>query len=593
MYNTSRTETGHRPLAHIAVATQEGSTMFRNVSARRKGAALVATAATAVLLMTGCSASGSGSSGGSGSGSASDTLIAYTGQAGDYQINFNPYSPSTIGGVGEIFEPLFYFNQLKSGDAKPMLGTEYSWNEDGTVLSVTLRDGVKWSDGKPFTADDVAFSLNLLKENPAINAIGYDGEVAVVDPTHVTITFPAPAFVDGPSILGRTWMVPQHLWADIDPATDVVAKPVGTGPFVLGEFKAQAFRYDANPTYWNGEPDLKHVRYVALSGNQAGADALAAGSIDWQTGPVPDMANVEKNYPGYKAVTVHMNQVALFTCSNADLGCEGPQTDPAVRQALYYAMDRDQINSLAFQDTAAEISPGFALPERDKALLSDELPEKTAPMKPDVSKATSILEAAGYAKGSDGIYAKDGVRLAMSVRVVTGWTDYITAVDLLAQQAKAVGIEITALQSSWNEWTEVRGLGQYQLLIDSVTQGPAADPYYMYNNFFGTSNTGKVGESVNPGFARFSDPEVDAALDALRTSNPTDVDARKPYYDVIQKKIAANLPYIPVLTGGTTSEYNDAKFSGWPTEEDLYAFPAVWSRPDSSQIFASLKPAGK
>jgi peptide/nickel transport system substrate-binding protein len=567
--------------------------MFRNVSAKRKGAALVATAATAMLLMTGCSASGSGSSGGSGSGSASDTLVAYTGQAGDYQINFNPYSPSTIGGVGEIFEPLFFFNQLKNEDAKPMLGTEYTWNEDGTVLSITLRDGVEWSDGEKFTADDVAFSLNLLKENPAINAIGFDGEVAVVDDTHVTITFPAPAFVNGPSVLGRTWIVPEHLWADIDPATDVVAEPVGTGPFVLGEFKAQAFRYDANPTYWGGEPDLKHVRYVALSGNQAGADALAAGSIDWQTGPVPDMANVEKNYPGYKAVTVHMNQVALFTCSNAELGCEGPQTDPAVRQALYYAMDRDQINSLAFQDTAAEISPGFALPERDEALISESLPEKTAPMSPDVDKATQILEAAGYAKGSDGIYAKDGVRLAMSVRVVTGWTDYITAVDLLAQQAKAVGIEITALQSSWNEWTEVRGLGQFQLLIDSVTQGPAADPYYMYNEFFSTANTGKVGESVNPGFARFSDPEVDAALAALRTSNPTDVEARKPYYDVIQQKIAADLPYIPVLTGGTTSEYNAAKFSGWPTEEDLYAFPAVWSRPDSSQIFASLTPAGK
>ncbi|MFD3443249.1 ABC transporter substrate-binding protein [Microbacteriaceae bacterium 4G12] len=568
--------------------------MFRNVSAKRKGAAFVATAAAAVLLMTGCSASGSGSSGGgSGSGSASDTLVAYTGQAGDYQINFNPYSPSTIGGPGEIFEPLFYYNQLQSGDPKPLLGTEFSWNEDGTVLSVTLRDGVKWSDGEDFTADDVAFSLNLLKENPAVNAIGFDGEVAVVDPTHVTITFPAPAFVNGPSILGRTWIVPEHLWKDIDPATDVVAEPVGTGPFVLGEFKAQAFRYDANPTYWDGEPELKHVRYVALSGNQAGADALAAGSIDWQTGPVPDMANVEKNYPGYKAVTVHMNQVALFTCSNAELGCEGPQTDPAVRQALYYAMDRDQINSLAFQDTAAEVSPGFALPERDEALLSDSLPEQTAPMSPDVDKATQILEAAGYAKGSDGIYAKDGVRLAMSVRVVTGWTDYITAVDLLAQQAKAVGIEITALQSSWNEWTEVRGLGEYQLLIDSVTQGPAADPYYMYNEFFSTANTGPVGQSVNPGFARFSDPEVDAALAALRTSNPTDVESRKPHYDIIQQKIAANLPYIPVLTGGTTSEYNAAKFSGWPTEEDLYAVPAVWSRPDSSQVFASLTPTGK
>ena len=125
--------------------------MFRNVSAKRKGAALVATAASAVLLMTGCSASGSGSSGGSGSGSASDTLVAYTGQAGDYQINFNPYSPSTIGGPGEIFEPLFYYNQLQSGDPKPLLGTEFSWNEDGTVLS-RKKSKLTTTNGKPVSA---------------------------------------------------------------------------------------------------------------------------------------------------------------------------------------------------------------------------------------------------------------------------------------------------------------------------------------------------------------------------------------------------------------------------------------------------------
>ncbi|WP_150307234.1 ABC transporter substrate-binding protein [Planctomonas psychrotolerans] len=567
--------------------------MFRNVPARRKGAALAASAAVAALLLSGCSASESGTSNGSSSGSDADTLIAYTGQAGDYQINFNPYSPSTIGGVGEIFEPLFYYNQLQPGEPKPMLGTEFSWNEDGTELSITTREGVTFTDGEPFTAEDVAFNLNLLKENPAINAIGFSGEVTVVDDTHLTIAFSEPAFVDGPSILGRTYIVPEHIWSDVDPATDVVAEPVGTGPYMLSDFKAQAFTYTANPDYWGGEPAVKNVRYIALSGNQAGADALAAGTIDWQTGPVPDMANVEENYPGYKAITVHLNQPALFTCSNAELGCEGPQTDPAVRQALYYAMDREQINSLAFQNTAAEISPGFALPERDAEIISDSLEEPIAPMSPDADRASSILEAAGYAKGSDGIYAKDGERVAMSVRVVTGWTDYITAVDLIAQQAKAAGIEITAQQSSWNEWTEVRGLGEYQLLIDSLGQGPAADPYYMYNEFFSTANTAPVGTNANPGFARFSDPEVDAALAALKASNPTDTEARQPHYDVIQNKIAESLPYIPILVGGTTSEYNAAKFDGWPTQDDLYAFPAIWARPDSSQIFMSLTPTGE
>ena len=532
----------------------------------------------------------------SGNAAGSDenaTLIAYTGQAGDYQSNYNPYSPSQIGGIGTIFEPLFFYNQLRTGEPEPLLGTEYSWNEDGTVLSITTREGVKWSDGKPFTAKDVAFTLNMLKENPSVNQIGFDAEVELVDDIHLVLTFPVVSFVEGPEILGRAPIVPEHLWADLDPATDVQAAPVGTGPFTLKEFKPQAFTFSANPEYWGGEADVKNIRFLSLSGNQAGAQGLSAGSIDWQTGPVPNMDDIEGNYPGYKGITYHLNQMALFTCSNAALGCEGPQTDPAVRKALYYAMDREQLNALAFQNTASEISPGFALPDRDKEILSKDLEEQLAPMKPNVETANALLEDAGYAKGSDGIYAKDGVRVAMSVRVPTGWTDYITALDLIAEQARAAGIEITSQQSSWNEWSEVRGTGEYQLLIDALLQGASADPYYMYANHFSTANTNPVGTAATPNYSRFSNPNVDASLDSLRALSPDDSAARQPYYDTIQRAIVDDMPYIPILTGGTTSEYNAKKFEGWPADDDLYAIPAVWSAPDNARIFYTLKPAGE
>ena len=84
---------------------------------------------------------------------------------------------------------------------------------------------------------------------------------------------------------------------------------------------------------------------------------------------------------------------------------------------------------------------------------------------------------------------------------------------------------------------------------------------------------------------------AEAALAELKKTSPEDMAARKPHYDQIQQQIEQDMPYIPVLTGGTTSEYNDRKFDGWPTEDDLYAFPAVWSRPDNSVIFSNLKPA--
>ncbi|MEU4449648.1 ABC transporter substrate-binding protein [Actinosynnema sp. NPDC050801] len=558
------------------------------LKARRFSRARTAAAGLAAVAMV-ATACGSGAQ----SDANKDTLVL-PGPAGDFQVNFNPFSPTSLEGAGTIFEPLFFFNNIRDVEPRPRLGKTFEWNADGTQLDIEVRDDVKWTDGEKFTAQDVVFTLDMITKNQAINGTGYKGTATAVDDTHVTVKFPEPSYMDGPQVLGRIYIVPEHKWKDFGtPATESVKEPVGTGPYQLEEFKAQAFTLKANTGYWAGEPAVKRIRYISMSGNQATVDALKAGKIDWQTGPVPDIANVEKNYPGYKAITIPMNQVALFTCSNAALGCQGPQTDVAVRKAVYYGMNRTQINALAFENTASEISPGAALLERDKGQISDKLKEKTAPMQPDTAKATQLLEGAGYTKGGDGIYQKDGKPLALTLKVVAGWTDYITAVDTLTQQLQQVGIKITAQQVSWNEWSDARGRGNYELLIDSIYQGPAPDPFYNASYFFSSSNTAKVGEIAQPNFARFSNPDVDAALTALKGIDPEDDAARQPHLDTIQTRIEESIPYIPVLTGGTTSEYNAKKFTGWPTKEDLYAFPALWGRPDASEIIMKLKPGGQ
>lgn len=555
----------------------------------RRRAAMLAGAAALALTLASCSGGGSDGTGSTGGGDA--TLVAYTGQAGDYQINFNPFSPSKIGGLGTIYEPLFFFNKAQVTDPVPLLGTEQAWNEDGTVLTVTLRDGVTWSDGEPFTADDVAFTFTMLKENKALNNIGFEGTAEAVDDTHVTFTFKKPAFVKGPDVLS-TPIVPEHLWKDVNPTEDVIEKPVGTGAYLLDDFKPQAFTLKANADYWGGEPAVKNIRYLSLSGNQAGADAIAAGTIDWQTGPIPDIQNTHQNFPSYDAYTQWQNQMVLATCSSEELGCSGPQTDPAVRHALYDAIDRTQLNKLAFMETANEVSPAFTLTPSQDDFVSAAVTEKTAPMTADPDRAATTLEDAGWVKGSDGIYAKDGERLSLTVEVVTGWTDYITAIDTMTSQAKAAGIELKAAQSSWNEWTEKKGSGNFQLVIDSLWQGPAPDPYYLYNYFFDSSSGAKVGETAGNNFSRYANPDVDAALEELSTLPLDDAAARQPYFDAVQEAIVEDMPYVPVLTGGTTSVWNTAKFTGWPSDDDLYAFPAVWSALDAAEIFKHLEPQG-
>ncbi|WP_282947992.1 ABC transporter substrate-binding protein [Cellulomonas endometrii] len=560
---------------------------------RRPSRRLLPTAAAVAavaLLATACSG---GDDGGGGTGASGDgaTLVAYTGQSGDYQVNFNPFSPSRIGGLGAIYEPLFFINKAQESDPVPLLGTDYTWNEDGTELQVTLRDDAAWTDGEPFTADDVVFTFDLLASTPAINNVGYAGTATATDDTHVTFTFDAPAFVQGPDVLASVPIVPEHLWADVDPTSDVVEDPVGTGAYTLGDFKPQAFTYTANPDYWGGEPAVTTIRFLSLSGNTAGADGIANGTIDWQTGPVPDIQNVAENFPGYDTLTAAQSQMVLATCSSVELGCSGPQTDPAVRHALYLAMDRTQLNQLAFEETASEISPTFALTSTQESWISSAVEEPVAPEKADPEGAAAVLEAAGWVKGSDGIYAKDGQKLTVTVEVVTGWTDYITAVQTIAQQAKAAGIDLQTAQSSWNEWTERRTQGNFQLAIDSLWQGPAPDPYYLYTYFFASAAGAPVGEPAGNNYSRFADPEVDAALEALKTLPLDDAAARQPYFDTIQAAVVEEMPYIPILTGGTTSEWNTARFTGWPTEDDMYAFPAVWSAFDAAEIFKHLEPA--
>jgi peptide/nickel transport system substrate-binding protein len=542
----------------------------------------------AAMALAGCSSSGDKTA-----SPDADTMIAFTGASADYQINFNPYSPAQIGGIGTIYEPLFFVTLVNTKPYVPRLGTEYSWNETGTVLSITTRDGVKWTDGQPFTANDVAFTFSMLKKNPGINTQGFNGDVAVKDNTHLTITFAQPSFALAPTILGKTFMVPEHLWNSIDPNTSVMEKPVGTGPYTLGSFKPQAYTLTANPGYWGGAPKVKAMRTIALSGNQAGVNGIASKTIDWMTSPVPDIAHVSKTYPGYQAITIGVNQMVLMTCSNSTLGCSGPQTETAVRQAIYYALDRTQINKLAFQDTASTISPGFALPERDKALISTKLTNQTAPNTAQQSKATTLLEGAGWVKGSDGFYAKGGKELTLTMSVVSGWTDYITALNTMGEELKAVGIKTSVVQASWNEWSQNRNEGKYQLLIDSIGTGVAPDPYYLYDSSLNSTYTKPVGQAANPNYARYTNADVDAALAVLKTLNPKDTATRQAQFDIIQRQIEADLPYIPVLVAGTTVVYNAKKFTGWPSKDNMYAFPAVWASPDNSQVLLGLTPTGK
>ncbi|BDZ48726.1 peptide ABC transporter substrate-binding protein [Frondihabitans sucicola] len=557
------------------------------ISRKRGVLAALAGAAALAVALTGCTSSASTTNSASG-----PTLAVYNGASGAFVKNFNPLSPTVLSNIqGLIYEPMFFYNNLASlaTKPKPLLGQSFSFNADGTVLSVTLKSGVTWSDGKPFTASDVAFTMNLIRTTPALNTSGNTPVAKVVDPTHVTLTFAHPSFTSAPTILGTTYIVPEHIWKSVkEPATYINSSPVGTGPMEMSSFTNQSYLLKKNPDFRDAKKlEVGGLRVYSLSGNEAATNKLLAKQLDWAGIFVPDVKKVlDKPNLGY--TFYGDQQVVLNTCSNTALGCTGPQTDPVVRQAMAAAIDRNQVNKLAYYGNAVPISATFGLPKRDKAFIAPEY-ASTEPMSANTAKAESLLEGAGWVKGSDGIYAKNGQKLSMNVLVTSGYTDYIAALQAITQQFKQAGIEIQVQQVANQENNSAAGLGKFQLQINGIFQGPAPDPYYVYDKYFGSENTSAVGKSGNPyaNVSRFSNKTVDAALATAAGTQDQAVKAKA--YATIQGIITKDLPYIPIIDNRNFAEYSTTQVTGFPTTSNLYAQPAPNVAPDNEVVLLNLK----
>src|SRR5262245_39912540 len=206
---------------------------------------------------------------------------SFTGNPNPQQI-FNPFLAATTLNTTYIFEPLYYINGYNCAPT-PWLGSAYSWS-DPQHLTITARPGVKWSDGQPFTAKDVAYTFNLLHQVPAFDMWGVWRTMTSVtaDGDKVLFTFSTPSVPTFMQI-ATVPIVPEHIWAtqgDLQKFTN--PNPVGTGPFLYSAFNTQQLILKRNPDYW--QADKVKVQQLTFSNNGGGGDAdklrLVQGAYD-------------------------------------------------------------------------------------------------------------------------------------------------------------------------------------------------------------------------------------------------------------------------------------------------------------------------
>lgn len=548
---------------------------------RRLAVAFAAGAAALALGLSGCAPAG-------GSGGGSDSVLrVWAGSATPINNNFNPFAVDTAvhATFGAIYEPLFFFNQLSADPPVGMIGESYEYSADGKTLTVKIKPDLKWSDGEALTAEDVAFTF------------GYGSNVSeqfvsaeATDETTVVLTYTEPQFTSASLTLGSTWIIPKHIWAGIDDfMSETNPEPVGSGPYTLKTFTEAAYTVEANELFRDGAPAVKEVQYLGLDSNQSSQDLLTTGKIDWvgQFIANPDAVTGKGDI---STLNLQQDPTTITTCANAELGCTGPQTDPAVRQAIDLAIDRSAIREKAFAGLAGESTPSFTLQPRDEQWLSDPA-LATSPQDPDIAAAQQVLEDAGYAKQSDGFYGKDGASFEIDLFSPDGWTDYNDAAKLISEQAAEAGIRINARTVSDAEyWTPIQS-GDFQMTLYGLTQSLVADPYSNYHEYFAGTSTAKVGETplVGQNYSRYANPTVDAAVVAAGATQ--DVATKQQAYAAIQAEIARDLPYIPVVLNASQSFFNTEKFTGWPSEDDLYAAPLPYVSVANAVVLTHLQPA--
>jgi peptide/nickel transport system substrate-binding protein len=558
---------------------------------RRTKTAVVAIALT--LAVTACGSSTtkpSSNSTASTEGSSTDkanhkqggtvTIVNVAGQT--WTCQFNPFNPSNNQeSNGFVYEPLVFVNLLNNAAETPMLAKSYKWSADGKSITFTVRDGVKWSDGQPFSAEDVAFTFNLMKATPALDLYslwsGAGLQSAKASGSDVTLTFAAPAKTYFFNFANQVVIVPQHIWstgeAKDKPDTWANPNPIGTGPFTVSPCSPNNIQYVANANYWQpGKPYIQKVEYPAYLDNGPGNLDLASGKGQWGSQFIPGIKQfyLQKS-KNNNTWSPPVTNVALYP--NLDPSHKATST-LAVRQAIAAAIDRSQIAQVGEdgQQPAAN-QTGVVTPTFDKYFDSAAL-SAAGYDKPDVAKATSLLASAGYSKAKP---------LKLSVITVTGYTDWDASLAVVKQQLAAVGIDLTVSDMAQQAYDDKLYNGDYDLAYYGSAGGPS--PYYELRQILYSKNSAPIGQPASTNYERYLNKDVDALFDQYATADDAGQVA-------IIKKIEAamlkDIPVIPTTESVDWFQYNNADIQGWPTKENPYAQPAAFNIPDTGQVLLHL-----
>jgi len=468
-------------------------------------------------------------------------------ESGDQEENSDTFTYAVAGDPGEtvnvittsdrwglnaiklIYSPLFMNN---ADGINWFLATDYE-TEDNLTYTFHLRDDIVWSDGEPFNADDVVFTYTEMEKEEnagwAYSQLVYDQgtvEVKKVDDFTVSFTFP---FLSPTSLemLSQIFIMPEHIYKNVEDYehNDINMHSIGTGPYQVIDYQPGSYvEFEANKNYFKGKPGINRIVYRVLEDSNTAMLALQNGEVDaYQASPAAvEKLDLEASH--LKAYSYGEGRIGYMMVNANRL------SDKKIRQAIFFALNKDEMNQAAFYSEDYYSTPYTFLPTSSQ-FYTDDVEKYTQ----DKDKVKALLDEAGVSELNLtlGYNGSDDAQKTQAV--------------LIQEQLGSVGINVTLDSSDGTalftqmadpENTYDLYLGGYIMGIDPDTFGSLFESGASYN------------------FMHYDIPSIDQLFEAGRTE--LDQDKRKTIYADLQAVLQDEAVFYPIVSNNKILVVSDS-----------------------------------